>query len=418
MLLLQQNLQSAGAVPGIVTIVRRTTITQTVVASRYARRAAVALIVLAGATANQTIDVPVGSMTLAGLAPTVTATANNVIAVPVGSLTLTGLAPVVTASNNQRVDVPVGSLTLTGLAPTVTATADDGLLSLLRKRSQLGTRQVSSTRTSWVALAPSTGQTINVPVGALTLTGFAPTVTNGAGNTIAVPLGSMTLTGFAPTVSVTQDLLIQPAPISWRVREQRSTRINPRWLFTLADSGNVSISVPVGSLTLAGFAPTVSPGGNQTVAVPVGSLTLAGFAPTVTAGGSQSISVPLGTLTLTGLAPTVTASANQTISVPVGSLTLTGLAPTVTVSGNRTIAVPTGNLLLAGVAPTVIAGGNQTIAVPVGTLTLTGFAPSVSNGATLPAVDRTVRVGPYRWTIQTEPARRGVIVNPRESRDV
>lgn len=117
-----------------------------------------------------------------------------------------------------------------------------------------------------------------------------------AGVTVGVPAGSLTLTGFAPTVSTTG-----------------------------------LVSVPAGSLTLTGLAPTVAvSGGSATVAVPAGALTLTGFAPTVDAGYSASVSVPAGSLALTGFAPTVSnGSMAATVSVPVGALTLTGYAPTV-----------------------------------------------------------------------------------------
>jgi hypothetical protein len=124
---------------------------------------------------GNSIAVPAGSLTLTGLAPTVSQTANNAIAVPAGTLTLTGLAPTVTSGANQTVAVPLGTLTMTGLAPTVNATAN---------------------------------QSIAVPAGALTLTGLAPTVTSGANQTIAVPVGTLSLAGFAPSIAQTANNVI------------------------------------------------------------------------------------------------------------------------------------------------------------------------------------------------------------------
>lgn len=48
--------------------------------------------------------------------------------------------------------------------------------------------------------AGGSGTTVSVPAGALTLTGYAPTVIAGGGQLIAVPLGTLLLTGYAPTV--------------------------------------------------------------------------------------------------------------------------------------------------------------------------------------------------------------------------
>jgi len=122
----------------------------------------------------------------------------------------------------------------------------------------------------WVPLAvvAGGGQTIAVPAGALTLTGFAPTVSAAANVVVSVPAGALALTGFAPTV------------------------VNPH-----------TIAVPAGALTLTGFAPSVLSG--ATIAVPAGSLTLTGFAPSVVTTGNQLVTVPAGNLTITGYAPTV-----------------------------------------------------------------------------------------------------------------
>ena len=80
-------------------------------------------------------------------------------------------------------------------------------------------------RRIWVPVsAPSSGTTIAVPQGSLTLTGNAPTVVATANQRIAVPAGALTLTGNAPTVTTTANQLI---------------------------------TIPAGTLTLTGYAPTV-----------------------------------------------------------------------------------------------------------------------------------------------------------------
>ena len=91
--------------------------------------------------------------------------------------------------------------------------------------------------------------------------------------------------------------------------------------------GGVTVSVPLGTLTLTGFAPTVI--NPKSVLVPLGTLTLTGFAPLVKT--PRVVQVPLGTLTLTGFAPNVFTP--RTVSIPLGTLTLTAFAPTVVVAG-------------------------------------------------------------------------------------
>lgn len=145
-------------------------------------------------------------------------------------------------------------------------------------------------------------------------------------------------------------------------------------------AGGNTISVPVGSLTLTGFAPTVVATANQLIAVPSGSLSLTGFAPSVLNGANQVIQVPVGSIVLTGYVPTVVSTANQTIAVPAGSLVITGYAPTVRVGNDQIVVVPAGSLTLTGYAPTIVTTNNKFISVPVGTLILTGYAPTVIGG--------------------------------------
>lgn len=116
-----------------------------------------------------------------------------------------------------------------------------------------------------------------------------------------------------------------------------------------------NISVPAGSVTLTGYAPTVSTDSNVTVDVPVGTVTVTGFAPAVDtgAGTSVNISVPLGTITLTGNVPTVSVTDHQAVSVPLGTITATGYAPTVQAGSSASVSVPLGAIVLTGYAPSV-----------------------------------------------------------------
>jgi hypothetical protein len=123
------------------------------------------------------------------------------------------------------------------------------------------------------------------------------------GTVISVPAGALTLTGYAPTVSTP-----------------------------------VTIAVPVAALSLAGFAPTVSTvAGGTVVDVPAGAMTLTGYAPTVTV--TTVISIPAGGLALSGFAPTVYTTAGTTVDIPAGGLSLTGFAPVVYTLGGSTESV-------------------------------------------------------------------------------
>ena len=185
------------------------------------------------------------------------------------------------------------------------------------------------------------------------------------GVTVTVPVASLTLTGFAPTVTVSdhQSVTVPVASLSL-------TGFAP----IVTATANVSIEIPVASLALAGFAPTVTATANVSIEVPVASLTLAGFAPTVTATGDVSITVPVASLALAGFAPTV--QTPVTVTIPVASLTLTGFAPTIQTPVSVT--VPVASLSLSGFAPTVTATANVSVTVPVASLALSGFSPTVT----------------------------------------
>lgn len=118
-------------------------------------------------------------------------------------------------------------------------------------------------------------------------------------NQVASPgVGALTLTGLAPTVFATNPKNVLPA---------------------------------LGEISLDGFAPTASVSVNQFVNADVGALTLEGFVPVVTIANPNINAQPgLGELTLSGYAPTAGVSIN--VSVPVGELTFEGYLPSVDVS--------------------------------------------------------------------------------------
>ncbi len=267
----------SAAPPDVVRLSRTVRLTKYVRRPRGMARAAAALLVLAGVSANQDISVPVAGLTLDGYAPTVSVTANQSIAVPVASLALDGYAPTVTNSASQSISVPVAGLTLASIAPTVSVTAN---------------------------------QAISVPVAGLALAGIAPTVESTADD------------GFLS--------LVRKRPAARDVRHQIvPSKLPARWLLTLVTPANQAIGIPTADLALQAYAPSVTSSSSQAIAVPVAALTLAGQAPTVAVTGNQQIAVPVAGLTLSSAAPTVAVSGNQRVDVPVAGMVLAAHAPTV-----------------------------------------------------------------------------------------
>lgn len=210
------------------------------------------------AAAGVNITVPVGSLTLAGLAPTVATPVN--ITVPVASLTLAGLAPSVATPVN--ITIPVGSLSLTGLAPTIQTPVD-----------------------------------ITIPVGSLTLTGLVPTVEALAGIVITVPLATLSFAGFAPVVTTTANVNIE-IPLA--------TLAFSGFAPTVTATADIDIEVPVATLSFSEFAPTIITTAGVDIEIPVGSLSLTGLAPSI--GNPQEVTIPIAALSLAGLIPIITVS--------------------------------------------------------------------------------------------------------------
>jgi hypothetical protein len=198
---------------------------------------------------------------------------------------------------------------------------------------------------------PASGTNITLDVGALTLAGFAPTVSLSNNQNVAAGLGALSLAGFAPTVSV---------------------------------SNNQNVVAGLGALSATGFAPTVAT--PQNVGAGVGALSLAGFAPTVSAG--TTIPLGVGALSLTGFAPTITVSNHQNVLAGVGVLVASGFAPSVATPRNALAG--TGALLATGFAPVVFASNALNVPLGTGAIAFAGFAPAYSSG---PAV--TLGPGPF-----------------------
>lgn len=151
--------------------------------------------------------------------------------------------------------------------------------------------------------------------------------------------------------------------------------------------GGTTVSVPASSISVSGFAPTVSVSANVDVDVPQGSLSVTGFAPSVNVSDAVEISVGTGSLTVNGLAPTVTVSDFVEVSVPTGSVSVTGLAPLVTIGDAQVVPVPAGAVNIQGYAPGISVTSNISVEIPAGTVEITTFAPNVGTdfSVTVPA---------------------------------
>lgn len=272
-----------------------------------------------------------GTLTLAGLVPTVTVAAGGggaTVTPSAGTLTLSGLAP--SLLTNYIPAPGAGALVLAGLSP-----------SLL------------------VATIVQPG------AGALALAGLAPSLL--IAQAVSPGAGALVLTGLAP--SLLTNFIVQPGAGALVLTGQQPAILN----------GDSKVAQPdTGTLVLAGLAPTAAATDNRTSAPGSGALVLAGLAPSVLSGFTVTPSA--GALVLAGLAPTAAVTDNRTVAPGVGALVLAGAAPASAVSDNRTVAPGTGALVLAGLAPTIPVQ-SPSVAPDAGTLALEGLAPTVDSGA-------------------------------------
>jgi hypothetical protein len=154
--------------------------------------------------------------------------------------------------------------------------------------------------------AAAGGTSLTPGVGAVTFSGFVPTIAQPHG--VAPGIGAVTFTGFAPTIA-------QPH----------------------------AAAPGAGTITFSGFAPTLAQTQNQALAPGAAAVAFTGFAPTLAQTASQDIAPDVGTLTLTGFSPTVVqASGSVTLAPGVGALALTGYAPTVSQSSISNAPSPSG----------------------------------------------------------------------------
>lgn len=188
------------------------------------------------------------------------------------------------------------------------------------------------------------------------------TVDTAAGGASVTPTtASLTLTGYAPTVTASDHQSVTPTTASLTLTGNAPTVSTPRL-----------VTPTTASLTLATFAPTVTATANQLVTPTTASLALSTYAPTVSA--PRTVTPSTGSLTLTTYAPTV--QVDTAVTPSTASLTLTGYAPSIATPVSVTPA--TASLTLTGYAPTVTGGAGLTVTPSTASLTLTGFAPTVS----------------------------------------
>lgn len=176
------------------------------------------------------IAVPLDTLSVSGLVPTIAAGVN--IASPLDAISVSGNVP--TISTGVNVTAPLATISVTDFEPTVAA-GGEGVAVTVPLAGISVTDQAPSV---------GTGSIVTVPVALISIAGLAPTVA--AGKSVVVPLDEVSITGLVPGVS-----------------------------------SGVSVAVPLNQLSITGKVPSLSASPGVNMAVPLDTISINAFEPAI-----------------------------------------------------------------------------------------------------------------------------------------
>lgn len=219
-----------------------------------------------------------------------------------------------------------------------------------------------------VPAAADGDKTVSPGAGALTLEGFAPTVTNPDPKLAEPAAAALVLGGFAPTLVETDNKIVQPGEAALSLAG---------FAPTLIETDNKLVQPAAGALALEGFVPTLDLTLDLVNQPGAGALTLTGFAPTIDVSADQIAAPDAAALSLTGFVPTLVKTDNKLVAPAQADLALTGFAPTLDLTLDLVVQPDKADLALTGFAPVVDVAADKTVAPGAGALALEGFAPTL-----------------------------------------
>jgi len=327
-------------------------------------------------------------------APTVNAGSNQTIVLPINSVTLTGTA----TGNGGATIASITWAQASGPNTATIATASNLTTNVTGLIQGVYTFQLLVTDSKGISNTSIVTITVNAP-------NPPPTVSAGSAQIITLPVNSVTLTGKAtPNGGATI------ASTIWSQNSGPNTA-------TISSPSNLSTTVTglVAGVYVFKLTATDNKGLSNTATVTITVNAAANVPPTVNAGSNQTITLPTSTVTLTGTATGnngatisstswVESSGPNTASISSASnlsTAITGLIAGVYTfelsatdnNGLSNTATITVTVNAANVPPNVNAGTAQTITLPVNTVTLSGAATG-NNGATITSTSWTQVSGP------------------------
>ncbi len=363
-----------------------------------------------GITATATVQVTVNAAVVAG-PPIVNAGIDQTITLPVNSVTLTA-----TASETNGTIVSYKWVQLSG--PSVSTIASSGQASTVVNGLAAGvyTFQITVTDNSGVTAT----DVVKVTVNAAIVVG-PPTVNAGNDQTITLPVNSTTL---AATASETNGTIVSykwvqlsgPSISTIVSSGQASSVVNGlaagvyTFQITVTDNSGVTatdvVKVTVNPATVTPGAPVVSAGNNQTITLPVSTATL-----TATASETGGTIVSYQWVQLSGPSISTIVSSGQASTV-VNGLVAGVYTFQITVTDNSGVTATdvvkvTVNAAIVAGPPIVNAGNDQTITLPVNSTTVTATA-SETNGT----------IVSYKWVQLSGPSISTIVSSGQASTEV
>jgi len=217
--------------------------------------------------------------------------------------------------------------------------------------------------------------------GAVTVTGYNPTVEVGTGTTVATAKGTVTVTGYDATVTAHTSFTASAGAVTVAGLDPAIT------IATLVSAGTGAVTATAldatlhlstrvlpasGAVTVAAHNATITTA--ETVLATKGAVTVTGYDTSVAA--VTGVQATLGAVTVTGYAATVSIAAVTTIDATLGTVTVASVTPAFAMKDWKRTKVSSGSgvVTVLGKAAAVI---GPVVAATLGTVAITAHAASI-----------------------------------------
>lgn len=184
---------------------------------------------------------------------------------------------------------------------------------------------------------------------------------------VTVPVASIQITTYAPTVEITAHIDVTVPFASIAITTYAPTAEFP-----------IDVEVPPASIAITTYAPTAAFTEHIDVEVPPASIAITTYAPTVEITEHIDVEVPVASIAITTYVPDVDITTGLDVEVPPASIAITTYAPTVAFSGNIDVEVPPASIAITTYAPTAAFTENIDVEVPPASIGISTYVPGAT----------------------------------------